>query len=329
MTTWAKASIAVALLSTIAGGTLVMLWWEGGYSYRLADFLTYQVAGQHVLAGEPLYASWQSESYRLTEAAFGRGYVYPPSAAVLLGWTTFLGVMEWRVLNLLALLVVAALIMRPRGWLAQLAAIAAVLAFPPTWTAWANGQVTPLLAAGFGLAWLHPRITWAVVAVGAAIKLFPLVLLVWALRELGWRHVAYGLAGFAAIVLLTLPIVGWDAWPAFLAASANGEPSCAIRGGVTSVRCALQPLLSGGGAQLAAFGLAGLLALVAVSTRSRPAAFALLTVAVLVATPDLNWPYWLLPLVGALAAAASLRRPRATVVNPIARPASQPGAPSR
>ena len=148
---------------------------RAAYSCASCDFDTYVAAAHRLVAGESLYGAFQAEPYLLIEAARGGGYVYPPTAAVLMAWVGITPELVWRLVDLCSLLVVAVLLVRRGGLLAQLGAAAIVVLAPPTAFAWANGNVTPLLAAGFGFcSLLYPRTAWVIASVGGAAKLFPL-----------------------------------------------------------------------------------------------------------------------------------------------------------
>jgi hypothetical protein len=291
----------LALLAALAvGGFLLMVRVGEIYDCRLCDFRSYVAAADRLFAGEPLYAEWQSRPYELFDAAHGEGFVYPPTSAVLLAWTTWIPGIFWRLLNLGAMAAASLLMTRRRGATTSLFVLAVLMLFSPMWNAWANGQVTPLLAAGFGLAWVYPRSAWVIAAVGGAIKLFPLILFAWVLRERGWREVGYGIALLIAIVGVTLPITGQHAWPDFAEASRNGQPICAYPP-INSLRCVLGPAIGSEAAQGVALFTAAATTVVSLFMPSRVLAFALLCAGVIVAAPDLNRPYWLLALVALLA----------------------------
>ena len=301
MRRFAAATLFTAMIAT---GFVDLVQFGQTYSCASCDFDTYVAAAHRLVAGESLYGAFQAEPYLLIEAARGGGYVYPPTAAVLMAWVGITPELVWRLVNLCSLLVVAVLLVRRGGLLAQLGAAAIVVLAPPTAFAWANGNVTPLLAAGFGLAFLYPRTAWVIASVGGAVKLFPLVLFAWVLRERGWRDVVRGLAVLTAIVLLSIPLTDETAWAAFIQASTNALPNCRYAP-LNSLACTFGP--SG---QIAAFAIAGLLCLGSLVVTSRVLAFAMLCAAVLVATADLNRPYWLLALMAMLAAAGSLTNDR-------------------
>jgi hypothetical protein len=297
--------IASSLLIVIAIGATVIAQFGQAYRCRSCDFVTYVAAGERLLDGQPLYARWQMRPYKLVDAAQGRGYVYPPPAASLMVWLAWTPELLWRALNLGSFLAVAVLLVRRHGHLAILAGVAAVVVFPPTAIAWTNGQVTPIVAAGFGFAYLYPRSAWAIAAVLTSIKLFPAVLLVWVLRERGWREVGWSAALMLAIAAFTLPITGTGAWPAFIEAIRNGEPNCIYW--PDSAVCTLSPWIGTEIAQAIALLAAAIIAGVALLIHSRSVAFAMLCVAVLVALPDLNWPYWLFLLLAVLVVVVDLR----------------------
>ena len=300
-----RLAFLAVLLLLAGGGAFLMARLGEIYSCRLCDFDTYAATGERILAGEPVYAGWQFEPYVLIDAARGNGFVYPPSSAVLLTWAAWTPAILWRLTNLMALIVVSALMVKHRGLTTTVAAITVLMLFSPMWNAWANGQVTPLLAAGFGLAWIYPKWAWAVAALGGAIKLFPFILLAWVLRERGWREVGYGIALAVGIALLTLPVTGAGAWGDFIQVLRNGEPNCTYAP-INSVRCVLGPSIGPEAAQLLSFVTAAAMTALAVVVGSRALAFVLLSSAVIVAAPDLNRPYWLFLFIGGLAVVSGI-----------------------
>ena len=293
--------IGILLAGIGAAGLVAMIDWGEAYRYRLADFITYVEAGRHALSGEPIYAAFQEQPYHLVEAAFGQGFVYPPPAAALFIPLQWVPSIAWRLLNLLAVTAITLLIVRrERGPspLASLAIVAGILWFPPTWSAWANGQVTPLLAAGFGAAWLWPRALGPVAGIGAMVKLFPAVLVAWAIHRRAWHQLAAGVAIAVALGLATA-LVWPGAWESFVIATRNGAPGCSIVD-VNSLRCVLTPVLGAGGALVAAVAATAIVVAMAMAVDSRHVMFALLGAAAILPAGDLNWPYWLVPAMAAL-----------------------------
>ena len=132
------------------------------------------------------------------------------------------------------------------------------------------------------------------------------LLIGWSWRMTGWRGAVRAAALAAAGILATTLLVGADAWPSYLAAMSNASPTCSIADGFQSLRCSLTPAFGAGTAQLIAFGVGGALALLALFTPDRRIGFAVLAFAAIISSPDLNWPYWLVPLIGILPAVARL-----------------------
>jgi hypothetical protein len=98
----------------------------------------------------------------------------------------------------------------------------------------------------------------------------------------------------AVLVAITTIWLGVGIWADFWTAWRNGEPACQVMSAAT-FRCAFGPV---GGA--VGYALTGLLLFGAYRVRRDDAAFALMSLAMVVPAPDL-WPhYLLLPLVGFL-----------------------------
>jgi hypothetical protein len=94
-----------------------------------------------------------------------------------------------------------------RAW-----AIAVLLLWPPFFEGLAVGNVAVLTFAVFALA---PRVPAALPAM-AVFKLQSAIPSVWLLRERRWGSLLVGLGAIAALVLLTLPLVGVSTWAAWV-----------------------------------------------------------------------------------------------------------------
>jgi hypothetical protein len=150
--------------------------------FLMEDYNCYGRAWSRWRAGESPYAD-----HHVGSTAF----LYPPQSLLLVGGLEWIHSMPakfaiYGTLSLLALAAVVVLALRasrtsagdPRAW----AAAALALLFAPVGTSLFLGQVNILiactLAAGYFLADRNPRIAGAAIAVGAAIKLTPVFLLV-------------------------------------------------------------------------------------------------------------------------------------------------------
>jgi hypothetical protein len=197
------ALIALTLVAADAQGTL-------GY-----DFLAYHQAASRVLAGQPLYdTSFQDAG------GFGLFY-YPPFFAPLVLPFGFLAeaVATWLWIVLLIGAFLAGTAILPVGsrvkWLILLfGGISWPLAY-----ALKLGQVGPLLYLAFAVGWRwldDPARLGVSSALGAAIKLQPGLLFVWALLSGRWRAVVWGAVVLAVLGVLATILAGAQAWPDFL-----------------------------------------------------------------------------------------------------------------
>jgi alpha-1,2-mannosyltransferase len=193
----------VALTLAVAGDTL-------GY-----DFLAYHAAIERLANGGPLYDMSYTET-----GGFGLFY-YPPTFAPLLLPFAFLSATTatwgWIGLSLVAFVVGVAILPASRSvrwWILLLAG----LSFPFVYAV-KLGQVGPILFFAFAVGWRgidDPLRLGASAAAGAAIKLQPGLLLVWALLTRRFRAVLVGIAVLAALALAATVLVGAVAWSDFL-----------------------------------------------------------------------------------------------------------------
>ena len=198
-------SFALGLTATlaVAGDTL-------GF-----DFLAYHQAAARLLAGQPLYDMSYTET-----GGFGLFYYPPTFAPILLPFgilSATTATWSWIAISVAAFLIgVAAMpVSRTVKWTTILLA---GWSFPFVYAV-KLGQVGPILFCLFALGWrwLDRQIPFGVVgALGAAIKLQPGLVLVWALLTLRFRAVLAGGVVLIALAILTTVIAGPTAWTDFL-----------------------------------------------------------------------------------------------------------------
>jgi hypothetical protein len=209
----AAAAIAV-FVAAVASWTLVALD-LGLFGF---DFLAYQSAARRLLAGESLY-----DMHFATTAVFGL-YYYPPPFVVLV-LPLALGppeTMVWAWFGLLIAAVVGGIMLMPistrQKWLILLLAGSSF----PVSKALVLGQVGPLLLLFFALGWRwlsRDGALAATAAIGAMVKVQPLIVFVWAALVRRWAVVAIGavLVGLvAAITTLTAGTQSWIDWVTLL-----------------------------------------------------------------------------------------------------------------
>ena len=191
--------LALVLATGASAGTL-------GY-----DFEAYAQAAQRLLEGRSLYDP-------TVDLAGGFAiFLYPPPFAIafvpfaLLGPAAGLG--AWTAL-LVGCLVTAVALMPVSARVRWLVLLLAGLHWP-TLYAIRLGQVGPILLLLFVLGWRwldRPVPLGGTIALGGLIKVQPGLLVGWAVLVGRWRAAVVATAGAAVVALVTLPLVGIDAW---------------------------------------------------------------------------------------------------------------------
>ena len=202
--------VAILSLALGVGATLAVAGDTLGF-----DFLAYHQAAVRLLGGQPLYDMSYTET-----GGFGLFY-YPPTFAPLvlpfgaLSATTATWV--WIGISILAFLI--GVFAMPVSMNIRWATVAlAGWSFPFVYAV-KLGQVGPLLLGLFALGWrwLDRPVPFGVVgALGAAIKLQPGLVLVWALLKGRFRAVIAGGVVLLALAAVTTALAGPTAWTDFL-----------------------------------------------------------------------------------------------------------------
>jgi alpha-1,2-mannosyltransferase len=213
----------VARLARTALPILAMLSFAGGVAATLAvagdtlgyDFLAYHGAVERVMNGERLYDMSYTET-----GGFGLFY-YPPTFAPLLLPFALLAaepaVWTWIGLSLAAFVLGVAILPVSRSvrwWILLLAG----LSFPFVYAV-KLGQVGPILFLAFAIGWRGmdaPVRLGGSAAVGAAIKLQPGLVLVWALLTRRFRAVVVGSVVLALLGVAATLLAGVSAWSDFV-----------------------------------------------------------------------------------------------------------------
>ena len=214
---------ALARLARTALPILALLSFGSGVAATVAfagatlgyDFLAYHAAIERLTSGGPLYDMSYTES-----GGFGLFY-YPPTFAPLLLPFALLAeqtaTWAWIGLSLVAFVVGVAILPASRSvrwWILLLAG----LSFPFVYSV-KLGQVGPILFFLFAVGWRwidDPLRLGASAAAGAAIKLQPGLMLVWALLTRRFRAVLVGLVVLAALAVAATVLAGPGAWSDFL-----------------------------------------------------------------------------------------------------------------
>lgn len=171
------------------------------------DLDAYLSAGRAIWQGQPLYATFLHHPF--PDPALRPAYIYPPAFALLVAPLAALPDAAANVIWLLigqAALAAAVILtlrwLRPPAW-AVTAILCATLTFYPLWIDSVQGQanllVLLLVAAGVaGIVQGKPRFG---IALGAAValKLTPIILLVWLLLDRRFREAAWMIGALAAL----------------------------------------------------------------------------------------------------------------------------------
>jgi alpha-1,2-mannosyltransferase len=178
---------------------------QGGLHQQ--DFGVYLNAARDLIHGQPLYAAFLHHPF--PDATLRPAYIYPPSFALLVAPLGLLpdglAAAAWMAIEQasLALAIVVVLRwLRPSGW-AVTVVLLATLTFYPLWVDVVQGQanllVLMLVTVGIvGILRERPAFG-AAIGAAAALKLTPLILLVWLLLDRRFRAAAFVLAGFALL----------------------------------------------------------------------------------------------------------------------------------
>ena len=266
--------------------------------FWMDDAQSYAAAGHHLLLGQPLYAPFQlAGPYGLGDAAWGRGFVYPPTAALLFA--------PLGPLNGDALALVFAATWALFGFLsfrlAQQSGIETrasallsgfVMFSGPAINAASSGNVNIIVADGLLASWLWPKSSGMIAVLGGAIKFFPAAGIVWTMRHhlsLRWPLVLGGI-----LVAMATCVVGLTGWADFIAAFENGRSSSFYY--LDSPAQFLGP----GIGPIAGYGLALIALGGAWRLRDEATAFALLGWAMILPAPDWWSHYLVVPLAAML-----------------------------
>jgi len=173
------------------------------------DFGAYLNAARDIVQGRPLYAAFLHHPF--PDATLRPAYIYPPSFALLIAPLGLLpegaAAAVWVALQQAALAVAIVVVLRwlrPTRW-AVVGLLVATLSFYPLWVDVVQGQanllVLLLVTVGI-LGVLRGRAAFGTpIGVAAALKLTPLILVVWLLLDRRFRAAAFVLGGFTILTL--------------------------------------------------------------------------------------------------------------------------------
>lgn len=197
--------VAQAVLAAAALGLYLIVL--GQMPERHQDLSAYLAAARDAFHGHPLYAPFLHHPF--PDATLRPAFIYPPVFALLmvpLGLVSEpVAAATWLVISQAALAAALLLVLRhlrPPGW-ATTAILCATLTFYPLWIDVVQGQanllILVLVVAGI-LVTVRGRPVGAIaLGAAAALKLTPLLLLLWLLVERRFREAAWMLGAFALI----------------------------------------------------------------------------------------------------------------------------------
>lgn len=199
------AFVAQAALVGAALAIYALVLGQGGLHHQ--DFGVYLNAARDILHGQPLYAAFLHHPF--PDATLRPAYIYPPSFAVLMAPFSLLpdavAAVLWMALgqaSLAVALVVVVRWLRPASW-AVTALLCATLTFYPLWVDMVQGQanliVLLLVTVGIVGVLRGTPAFGAAIGAAAALKLTPLILVVWLLLERRFRAAAFVLGGFVVV----------------------------------------------------------------------------------------------------------------------------------
>jgi alpha-1,2-mannosyltransferase len=197
--------VAQAVLVGVAVVIYALVLSQGVIHHQ--DFGAYLGAARDIVHGQPLYSAFLHHPF--PDATLRPAYIYPPSFALLIAPLGLLSegaaAAVWIALEQAALAVAIAVVvrwLRPSRW-AVVALLVATLSFYPLWVDVVQGQanllVLLLVTVGIiGVVRGRPAFG-AAIGVAAALKLTPLILVVWLLLDRRFRAAAFVLGGFTVL----------------------------------------------------------------------------------------------------------------------------------
>ena len=207
---WAVTVVAALLVLVVIVASLALVLTAAGYTFAF-DYLAYDAAARRLLAGEPVFdLSFESTG------TFGLFY-YPPTFVFLVLPFTLLPALAaawaWIVASIVATAIALAILPVRRDVRVLVGALVGISW--PFLFAVKVGAVGPILLLGFafGWRWLERDVPLAgSIALGAAVKLQPILLVGWLALVGRWRALAWTSALIAVAALAATLVVGPSAW---------------------------------------------------------------------------------------------------------------------
>jgi hypothetical protein len=189
---------------------------SAGFAY---DYRAYDAAARRIVSGQPLYPPGTAEAYN--SGAYADLYLYPPPPAV--AFVPLVGALQqdaaalaWLWLRLAALALGIAIL--PISWLARAATFLTASISFPVWYDLNLGNTSVLLFALSAVIWrFRDRPAGSIALAAAGVLRYPFGIVLIGLAAAGkWRVVAWTVAAGVVIAVLTLPVVGVNAWLEYL-----------------------------------------------------------------------------------------------------------------
>jgi len=201
------AFVAQAALVGAAAAIYALVLGQGGLHHQ--DFGVYLAAARDIVHGQALYTTFLHHAF--PDPTLRPAYIYPPSFALLMVpfglLPDALAGVVWMALMQASLAVAVVVVLRwlrPTSW-AVTALLCATLTFYPLWVDAVQGQanllVLLLVTAGIAGILRGTPAFGAAIGVAVALKLTPLILIVWLLLDRRFRAAAFVLGGFAIVTL--------------------------------------------------------------------------------------------------------------------------------
>jgi hypothetical protein len=211
-------------LALLAALVVTYGWWivRVVVGNHALDYMVYFMSGAAYARGESPYTmakpSWQALAATLHITHFAWPYRYPPYTAALFRVLQPFGVQPvlvgWLAVNAAAMIVAAWVVAQALGGGRRVAlSLALLLALGPAFDTLLFGQINGLLLLTLAVAFWsvvrsRERLCGAALALGAALKVTPAVLVAWLAFRGRWRAVGASAAALALLTLAALPFVG-------------------------------------------------------------------------------------------------------------------------
>lgn len=265
------------------------------------DWTGYHDAAWRAILGAPLYEPMQPAGPGSASVDGAARFAETPGAVPwLLPFAgQSMGTVLWIAINCWFFVSgIFAALWRDLGVKAAIPFAFALLGCLPFASAALSADVNLFLAGTFAWSWAvgraEPRIG-ALAAIAGLFRLVPSVLVLWPTGRARWRSVGIAIVVVAVSTLISLLLVGPQAWLDYASVLINAPPSC-TDGGV-SIACALTPTTGAAGAKAVAVGIALLALAGALRVRNDRAAFVLFGVAMLAPTAGMDASSWLIAYV--------------------------------